>query len=266
MDYKVEKKESLNKEKYKNEDLDIAYKFSKEAYKEYGTFLKAIVLFGSQTKKKTDKDSDIDILLIVDDVSIYLSPEIIETYKLILEKLVVKISKQLHITTLRFTSFWDFMRNGDPIAINMLRDGVALIDSGFFEPMQRLLSQGRIKPTAESVWTYFSRAPTTLHNSKWHILQATVDLYWAVIDAAHAALMKLGEMPPSPEHVADLLQVRLVSEGLLKRKHVETMKRFYEIYKGVAHRKIKEISGKEYDNYLKQADEFIREMQRIIEK
>ena len=50
---------------------------------------------------------------------------------------------------------------------------------------------------------YFGRAPITLRNSKWHLNQATIDLYWAVIDATHAALMKLGEIPPSPEHIPD---------------------------------------------------------------
>jgi predicted nucleotidyltransferase/uncharacterized protein (UPF0332 family) len=264
MDYKVDKKEKPNKEKFPKSDIDIAYDFSKEAYKEFGTFLKAVVIFGSQTKEKAEKDSDIDILLIVDDVSIVITEEITETYKIILERLVAKKSRKLHITTLRFTSFWDFIRNGDPVAINILREGMPLIDTGFFEPLQRLLMQGKIKPTKESIWTYFSRAPTTLHNSKWHVMQAATNLYWAVIDAAHAALMQVGEMPPSPDHVSDLLQVRLVNEGKLKQKYADTMKNFFELYKGIAHRKVKEVTGTEYDHYYQEAEEFIKEMQKFI--
>ena len=264
MDYKVDKKEIHNKEKYVQKDKDIAYEFSKEAYKEFGTFLKAIVLFGSQAKNENKKESDIDILLVVDDVSITLSPEIIETYKLINERLVQKISRKLHVTTLRFSSFWDLVRNGDPVIINMLRDGVPLVDSNFFEPLQVLLRQGKIKPTQESIWTYFSRAPSTLHNSKWHVLQGVINLYWAVMDAAQAVLMTFGEVPPSPDHVADLLQVRLVNEGKLKKKHAVVMKEFYDLYKGIVHRNIKEVSGTQYDAYYKKADEFIKEMQKFI--
>lgn len=264
MDYKVDKKKNTNKDKYVKEDQDIAYEFSKQAYKEFGTFLKAIVLFGSQAKKENNTESDVDILLVVDDVSMFLSQEVVETYKIIVERLVQKISKKLHITTLRFSSFWDLVRNGDPVIINMLRDGVPLIDSGFFEPLQVLLRQGKIKPTQESIWTYFSRAPSTLHNSKWHVLQGVINLYWAAIDAAHAVLMKFGEVPPSPDHVADLLQVRLVNEGKIKKKEAETMKEFYDLYKGIVHRNIKEISGAEYDAYYKKADEFIKEMQKFI--
>jgi predicted nucleotidyltransferase/uncharacterized protein (UPF0332 family) len=268
MDFNVERKEQINSRKYVKDDVDIAYSFSKKAYVEFGTFIKAIVLFGSSAKneQKGNNESDIDLLLVVDDVTILLTPEITETYKIILERMVSEISQRIHITTLRFTSFWDSIRTGDPVAINILREGMPIIDSGFFEPMQRLLQQGRIRPTSESIWTYFSRAPTTLHNSKWHLLQASVDLYWATIDAAHAALMKLGEMPPSPEHIADLMQVRMVNEGLIDKKYAKTMKDLYDLYKGIAHRKVKEISGAEYDRLYKQAEEFIKEMQKIIER
>jgi hypothetical protein len=266
MEYNVKKRENPNKNKYIKNDIDIAYAFSKEAYKEFGTFLKAIVLFGSKSKDAANnQEGDIDILLVVDDVSLYLTPEIIETYKIILQKMIAKISRRLHITTLRFTSFWDSVRHGDPVTVNILRDGIPIIDTGFFEPLQKLLVDGRIKPTPESIWVYFSRAPTSLHGSKWHILQATVNLYWATIDAAHAALMRLGETPPSPEHVADLLQIRMVNEGLLKKKHAETMKFFYETYKNIAHRKIKEIDGKDYDKYYAMADEFIKEIKKFLQ-
>lgn len=267
MEFKVEKKEQVNTRKYIKEDVDIAYSFSKKAYLEFGTFLKAIVLFGSSAKndERSDKESDIDILLIVDDVTIYLTPEVTETYKIVLERMISEISDRIHITTLRFTSFWDSIRTGDPVSINILREGMPIIDSGFFEPMQRLLQQGRIRPTPESIWTYFSRAPATLYNSKWHIMQATVDLYWATIDAAHAALMKLGEMPPSPDHIADLIQVRMVNENIVDKKYAKHMKEFYDVYKGISHKRIKEISGQEYDRLFNQAEDFIKTMQKIIE-
>jgi len=40
---------------------------------------------------------------------------------------------------------------------------------------------------------------------------------------------------------------------------------FYKIMKGITHREIKEISGKEYDAYLKEAEEFVYRMQKFIE-
>ncbi|MFH1506057.1 MAG: nucleotidyltransferase domain-containing protein [archaeon] len=265
MEFKIDKKKNPNLGKYESNSVDIAYKFAKEAYKEVGQFLKAIVLFGSTARKKQEK-SDVDILLIIDDVSIILSPEFVQTYRVIVEKIIGKTSDRLHVTSLRLTNFWEYIRAGDPIAINILRDGVPLIDTGFFEPLQVLLYQGRIRPTPEAVWTYFNRAPRTLENAKWHVTQAVLDLYWAVIDASHAALMKINEVPPSPEHVADLLDEKMVKRGLLKKKYPEVMRKFYLLSRQVLHHELKSISGKMFDEYLTEADEFVRVLREFIEK
>ncbi|MBC8501134.1 MAG: hypothetical protein ISS25_03990 [Nanoarchaeota archaeon] len=265
MEFKIEKKKKKNVEKYEKSDIDIAYTFSKKVYKEFGKLIKAIIIFGSAARKKK-KSKDIDILLIIDDITIALTKELVQTYRIIVEKIIVNTSTKLHVTTLRFTNFWEYVRSGDPVAVNILRDGYALVDTGFFEPLQALLYQGRIRPTPESVWGYFNRAPQTLLNSKWHILQATVDLYWAVIDSAHAALMKMNEVPPSPEHVGDMLEEKLVKPGLLDKKYPRIMRRFYDIMKMITARDIKEISGEQYQEYLKEANDFVKAMQEFIKK
>ncbi len=265
MKFDIPKKEHPNLEHYYKEDIDTAYKFANEIYKELGSLIRAVVLFGSTARRTKGPGGDIDVLVIIDDLMLNMSPELVEAYRLIVQKAIVKISTRLHITTMRFTSFWEYMRNGDPIAINLLRDGVALIDSGFFDPMQALLKRGRIRPTQESIWTYYTRAPNTLHNSKWHLLQAVIDLYWAVIDAAHAALMKIGEIPPTPEHVADMLEQKLVKRKLLEHKYVTIMRNFYRLMKMVTHREIVEIKGEEFDRYYKIAEDFVHRMRKIIE-
>ena len=259
------KKQKIGVVDYKKEDFDIAYEFSKKIYEEMKDLVKATVLFGSSARK-TVSQGDIDVLVIIDDLTVRLTPELTEAYTLITEKLVTEISPMLHITTLKLTAFWEYVRSGDPVIINMLRDGIALLDTGFFEPIQVLLKQGRIRPTHESVWAYFVKAPSTLYNSKWHLLQATVDLYWAVIDAAHAALMKLGEIPPTPEHVADMMQMHMVNKGLISKKYADTMRKFYKLSRMINHREIKEISGKEYDSYYKEAQDFVYKIREFIEE
>jgi len=265
MEFRIDKIANPNVVKYKKNDLDLAYDFAKKIYKEFGDFIKAIVLFGSTARKKVHT-GDVDILIIIDDITIKLTAEIVEAYRIITEKTIIKISKRLHVTTLKLTSFWEYMRAGDPIGINILRDGIALIDTGFFDPLQALLRQGRIRPSQESIWTYFSRAPSTLYNSKWHLLQATLDLYWAIIDSSHAALMKLGEIPPSPSHVADLLEEKMVRKKLLEKKYVNTMRNFYKLSRMILHREIKEIKGIEFDRYFKEAQEYIERIKKFIEK
>lgn len=265
MKFDIKRIKNPNIEHYPKEDLDLAYRFAGELQKELGNFIKAIVIFGSTARHTKTKKGDIDILVIVDDLSTVLTQELVDAYRVIVKNTIVKVSTKLHVISLRFTAFWEYIRNGDPIGINMLRDGVALIDTGFFDPLQSLLKRGKIRPTQESIWTYYVRAPNTLHNSKWHLLQATLDLYWAVIDASHAALMKLGEIPPTPGHVADLLEQKLVKKKLLEPRYAQIMRHFYKLMKMITYREIKEITGQEFDKYHHEAEQFVQRMKKIIE-
>lgn len=268
MQFKVHQKTHPNVPKYPSTDYDFAKKFSQEMHKELGDFVKAIILFGSTAREEKPLygERDIDILIIINDLTLIMSNEVIQSYRVITENTASKISKRLHITTLKMTSFWEYVRSGDPIAINMLRDGVPLYDAGFFEPVQQLLFQGRIRPTKESIWTYFARAPATIHNADWHVLQATLDLYWAVVDSAHAALMKLGEVPPTPGHIAELINKKLVKTGYVTQKYADTMDTFYKLQKKIIHREIQVLTGKQFDDYKKQAEDFVKTMQKVVEQ
>ncbi len=266
MEFDIQKRKKQVSESYSKDVIDMSYAFSKRVYKEFSKFIKAIVLFGSTARKKQETKGDVDILIIVDDITIVMDQEFVQAYRMIIEKIVAEVNPQkLHVTTLKFTSFWEYVRAGDPVAVNILRDGIPIIDSEFFEPLQILLYQGRIRPSPESMWNYFNKAPVTLYNSKWHIKQAVLDLYWAVIDAAHAALMKLNEVPPSPSHVADMLEEKMIRKGLLKQKYADIMRRFYHLSRIILHGQIVEISGSQFDDYFKNAKDFVDEMQKFIE-
>lgn len=266
MEFHIRKKENENIHRYPTQDLKIAQRFSEELKKELGDFMIAAIAFGSSVRRETTPESDIDVLIISDDVSFILNEPLVEGYRMMVEKLISKVSTKLHITSMTFTSFWEYAKAGDPVVVNILRDGVALLDIGFFEPLQHLLKMGRIRPSEESVWRYFGRSPKTLLNARWHILQATLDLYWAVIDAAHAALMRKNEVPPTPEHVAEMLEKIYVKQKLLEPQYVETMRRFYRLSKMITHREIQEIKGEQFEKYYHEADEFVKRMKRLVEK
>ena len=266
MDFKIKKKEHWNIKSYGTEEFKLAQKLSESLTKELTSLLSAVVLFGSSTStEKVMHEKDIDMLLVVNDVSTILSPEVSEAFRIIVEKKSSKLSRRFHINTMKLSNFWDYVRLGDPIAINMLRDGVPLYDTGIFEPVQQLLFQGRIRPTKEAVWIYWSRAPNTMQNAKWHLLQAMVDLYWAAIDSAHAALMRIGETPPSPSHVADMLQEKFVNTKLLDKRYVDVMRNLYKTAKMITHREVTEVTGDAYDRYLESTKEFIEQMKRLVE-
>jgi len=267
MKFKIKKKQQKNIDKYLEREFTSAKKFAQKLYKEFGTFLKAVVLFGSTMKHPASKNKDIDILVILDDVTVQFSKELVEVYRIITQKIIADVDPQhLHVQSMKFTSFWEYVKNGDPVAVNILRNGLALIDTGFFDPLQALLDQGRIRPSEESVYTYFTMAPASLTRANQHLLTAGVDLYWAAIDAAHAALMKMGEIPPSPDHVADLLERKLVAKRQVSKKYSNIMRKLYILFKKITHREIKELSGEQYEKYKKMTEIFVKGMQKYIEK
>lgn len=265
LDFSIKKRRHKSELTYKKESLDLAYMFTKECHKECKDLVKGIVLFGSTARKKQGAN-DVDVLVLIDDVSLQLTPELIQTYRVIIGKLVRKISMRLHVTTLKLSAFWEYVRVGDPIAINILRDGFALFDTGFFDPLQLMLLQGRIRPSVESVEVHVQRAHEMLETSRGHLLGAAVDLYWAVIDSAHAALMSLGHVPASPEHVSEMIEDKLVKKHLAPKFATNRMRKFYTLSKEVATRKRPFVSGEEYEELYKQAREFIVAMEKIVRR
>lgn len=266
MHFKIERKENENLHKYPSTDVLLAQKFADRLVEELGEFLMGVVVFGSTVRRESTEQSDIDVLIVTNDASFVIDEPLVEAYRVIVDQLILKTSEKFHVTSMTFTAFWEYARAGDPVVVNILRDGFALYDSGFFDPLQRLLKAGKIRPSEESIWRYFGRAPKTLTNSRWHLLQASLDLYWAVIDSAHAALMRYNQIPPTPEHVADLLQKVFVGKKLLDKKGVETMRKFYTLSKQITHRELQRISGAEYEKLYKEADYFVRQMKRLIDK
>lgn len=265
MEFSAEKKQPLSYKHFSEEDKKTALNFAHSLEKELKDFLKAVILFGSCAKhERVQTESDIDVLVIIDDTQYTLNKELIESYRIITENVAASTSLRLHINTLRLTSFWDYVRNGDPVIINMLRDGIPLIDKGFFTPVQFLLHQGRIRPSKESIWTYYAKVPLTIKNSRWHIMQACLDLYWAAIDTSHAAIMKAGEIPTEPSHVPAMLERIFVKKGLLDKKYPKIMQELYELAKSILHGTKTSISGKEYDFYLKITQNFVEELKKII--
>lgn len=265
MEFDLKRQQTTYSGTFSKHDRDVVLEFAKRMKHEFGDFIKAIVLFGSATKSR-GKTGDVDVLVVLDDLSFELSAEFVETYRIITEKVIAEVSDKLHITSLKYVTFWNYVRDANPIAVNILRDGVALLDTGFFAPLQALLRRGEIKPTVESIWGYFSRSSAALNGSKGALFQGALDLYWAVVDASQAILMRHNIVPPSPEHVSDLILHRLVPNHILTSAHADTMKEFYTLSRLIMHNQIKHLSGKEYDEYYKKAYDFVTDVKKELEK
>ena len=250
-------------------EREIASDFAMKVYEKFDQMIKSVVLFGSSAKKISTPDSDIDIIVIIDDVSIRWDEELIAWYREELGKLIVDnpYRKSLHINSVKLSTWWDDMMKGDPIVINILRYGDPLIDfGGFFKPLRILLKEGKIRSTPESIYTLLQRAPGHLTRAKASMLVTVDGLYWAMTDAAHAALIAKGIQPASPEEIGFVLRKNFVKEKMLHKKFVGYYEEIHDVAKGIVHGEIVKIKGKELDDWFEMADDFLGEMARLVDR
>ncbi|PIU75798.1 hypothetical protein COS75_02595 [Candidatus Pacearchaeota archaeon CG06_land_8_20_14_3_00_35_12] len=250
-------------------ERDIAMDFATKVYEKFGKIIKSVILFGSTAKGTAEKHSDIDVIIIVDDATVQWDTELIGWYREELGKLIMAnpYTRSLHINTVKLTTWWHDMIRGDPVIMNIIRWGEALIDfAGFFNPLKVLLVRGNIKSTPESIYMALQRAPIHMARSKAALLGAIEGLYWAMVDSSHAALIAAKKSPPSPEHVPILLRETFVDKGLLDMKYVTWYRDLYLIAHRILHGDITAIKGNEIDLWIKRTDEFIKEMAIIVNR
>jgi len=259
------KREELRKIKVTQEDYKAAYDFAAKVYKKFGPLVLSIVLFGSAAKGEPKKESDIDIAIVIDNVSQVWDEEVISYYREELFK-VLKADPnrdKFHVNTVTLSTFWDNIRVGEPAMLNMLRYGVALLDLGFFEPLKYLLLLGRIKPSAEAIYTVLNRTPWHQLRARIKLLSTIEDFYWAFVDSSHAALMTNGQTPPSPEHIAELLEETFVKHRRISRVYIDWFNELYNLQHNIKNHKVEQISGEMYDKWQKRAAQFTSIMERL---
>lgn len=253
------------KRKFVGEAYDVSYNFAKKVFELFPGLIKSVVLFGSVMKATMTKHSDIDLLIIMDDTAITPSRKFVDWYNLELANMIRKSDARIHVNTVTLTTFWENIKVGEPVAINVLRYGLPLVDTGYFEPLQHLLRDGRIRPTEEAVYNALTRSPWHLTRANGRILSSIVDLYWVMIDSAHAALMKYGIVPPSPEHVEKLLISTFVDKKLLDKKFVNYYRELWFASKAIVHGEMLRASGSDFDRYRMMAEDFHGKMKELVE-
>ncbi len=270
---KSEKKSKSKKEK-KNyptlnikDESEIAMDFAIKAYKKFDKLIKSIVLFGSSVKQSSSAGSDIDIVIIIDDASVKWDQELITWYRKELDKLLRAnpYKKDLHINTIKLTTWWEDLIRGDPVVINIIRYGEPMIDmAGFFEPLKHLLVEGKIKSTPEAIHACLQRAPMHMARSKASEMNSVEGLYWAMVDTAHAALIAAKIPPASPEHIPRDLKETFVNKGKLKMKYVLWYRDLLLLHKKIAHGETNDLKGVEVDMWQERTEDFMETMAQLV--
>lgn len=275
----MKKKKKRSGKKFKNKkfedsptlklrkESDIAMDFATRVYKKFDKMVKSVILFGSTARQSAVVGSDIDIIIILDDVTINWDQELIAWYRQELDGIMRRnpYQKSLHINTVKLSTWWEDLIRGDPVILNILRYGEAMIDlAGFFEPLKYLLIKGKIRSTPEAIYSALQRAPAHIARSRFAELNSIEGLYWAMVDSAHAALMAANVPPASPEHVPVDLKEIFVNTGKLKMKYVVWYRDLLVLHKKIAHGQLKNLKGVEIDEWQDRAEEFLEVMAKLV--
>jgi len=255
------KKEIKEDKNYKD-----AYDVATKIYKKFRNLVKSIVLFGSTAKHETTKKSDIDILIIIDDCIVDWDEELIGWYRGELSKLIEKEKNRdkIHVTTVTLTTFWAEIKAGEPMVINVLRYGESLIDvGGFFEPLKVLLARGKIRPSPEAVYTVMSRSYEHLWRANQSILASVESNFWAIVDASHALLMAEHITPPSPEHIAELLDKHFVKRKLLNKNLVSFYEQLRKSSKEITHGDKSTITEREFKEIRDNTQNYVDKLMKL---
>ncbi|MDT7858502.1 MAG: nucleotidyltransferase domain-containing protein [Candidatus Aenigmarchaeota archaeon] len=246
--------------------LQEAREFGKRVLEKYGNLVKSIVLMGSVARGEFKPESDIDIIVILDDTIEELTNERLEAIDEDLEKIAKSISDRLSIQpSYTLTEFVDYARSGHPIVYNFIKEGEPIFDAGFFMPWKRLLKLGKIQGTREAIESYMEDAPKKIARAKTvKLLMLAEDCYYAMVNSTQAVLMFMGLEPPVPSKLYDEVMEFLVKPGLLDEEYAKWLKEIVQIRKDIEHKKLLEVKGEFVDQWIERAEKYVDKMFSLL--
>jgi predicted nucleotidyltransferase/uncharacterized protein (UPF0332 family) len=242
--------------------------------RKFEKYVYSYVIWGSLVRGEAVKTSDVDVAVIIDDTDVKRMPrlELKEKLRNIIYSYIMQanelagVKNPLNVQVYLLTEFWDGVKDANPVFYTFLRDGVPLYDRGGFLPWKLLLKMGKIKPSPESIDMFMSMGDKTQEIVKRKLLDIVMgDIYWSVITPSQGLLMLYG-LPPTgvPGTVKEIKRVFVDKEKMLEKKYWDILEDILiKYYKGYEHEKIKEVSGKEVDKLLKDADDYIKRLKEL---
>jgi uncharacterized protein (UPF0332 family)/predicted nucleotidyltransferase len=248
--------------------LKSSNKFKEKLLGLFKGYIKSIIVWGSISRGDFTGKSDVDIYIIFDDTKMPLKK--FESIRKRIDKDIFKFAKEtdprLHPQPIiALTEFWDGIRTAHPLFYNIVREGYAIHDTGFFIPLRKLMEWGKLPATTEAAHIRMETVPKRIkrvQNVKLYMIAE--DLYYALTDSAQAILMYLGLGPPAPKILARELRKHVVEAGLLEEKYAKMLEDVFKFRKKVEHKEVKEISGKEVDQWIKKADDYVKRMEKLL--
>lgn len=272
MEEKLKPKQKHNFDRLSEQRYSEIKSFSDKFLKQYGRSVSSIIV-----RKYSEINESVEIIIFIDDLNNIITNQQTELIKS--DALEIAYSNReitysnktadkmpIKAEVMLASELWAGLKSNAAATLEILREGIVFHDNGFLIPIQDLLLTGKIRPSKESQNTYFVKAENSLKSSTTNVSKAVLDLYWAVIDTAHAAVMVAGITPPSPKELAETFRKELVVRNLIHKRCADIIEEFYDRAKKIMHKEIFEITGKEFDRYLNDAQFFIRETEAFVKE
>ncbi len=263
---KTEEDKRKKLEELQKKQIALANKFKDEVLKKYKDWIKAVILFGSFTRGDFHEKSDIDMLVMYDDIAARFTPEMKDQFDDDLYYMAKKISDDITVQPAwSLTEFWDMARIGHPLLFTIVRDGWALYDTGFFIPVRKLLELGKIPTTLEAVEKFMETAPQKINRVETaKLYMVAEDLYYAMLNTSQAVLMYMGLNPPSPKHTPLDVKEHLVETKLLEETYLHDLESVINFRKQVEHKEVKDLAGPQLDEFVQKAKQYVSRMEQLL--
>ena len=248
--------------------LKSSDKFKDKILELFKGYIKAIVVFGSFLRGQGTGKSDVDVYIIFDDTKFPLKKfeEIRSKIDNDIYNAASSIDPRLHPQPiLALTEFIKGIRHTHPLFFNIVREGYAIYDTGFFIPMRKLLELGEFPITPEAAHTRIDSVPKRVERVKnVKLYMIAEDMFYAMMDAAQAVLMYIGIGPPAPKLAASEVREHLVKPGLLEEEYAKMLEDIVDFRKHVEHKEISDISGAEVDEWIKKTEKYVERFEKLL--
>jgi len=244
--------------------------------KKFEKYIVSYVLAGSLVQGKATATSDIDVWIVIDDTDVkkMTRAELKDKLRAIIIGMGLEagemtgIKNKLNIQVYILTDFWDSLREANPIIFTLLRDGVPFYDRGIFMPWKQLLKMGKIKPSQEAIDMFMSTGEQMLERVKFKLKDIGMeDTFYAILTPSQAALMLYGVPPPAPKETGELMRdIFVKKEKMLEEEFIQILERNVKVRKEIEHGTKKELSGKEVDELLDDAEKYLKRIKKLFDE
>jgi uncharacterized protein (UPF0332 family) len=241
--------------------------------KKFEKYIVSYVLAGSVVQGKPNPN-DIDVYVVIDDTDVkkMTRAELKDKLRAIIIGMGIEageitgVKGKLHVQVYILTDFWDSLKEANPVILTFLRDGVPFHDRGIFMAWKQLLKMGKIKPSAESIDLFMGSGEQMITRVKNKLRDIGMDdIYYAILTPSQAAIMLYGMPPPTPRETPLVLSdIFVKKEKILEKKFVDILQNTFDIRKSIEYGEKKEITGKELDELLSNADKYLKRIRRLF--